>query len=116
MVEGPEHAPTFVTVVLVDGEIVGRGRGATKKAAQQVAAAETLARLFPAVESIALKEGQTFFIANALLTMEAARPKEEELPEMEASPSAPAPLRFRSRVGDSGLEPEQSREEARDEL
>src|SRR5690606_15305247 len=41
-VEGPEHAPTFVSVVQVDGQIVGRGRGATKKASQQAAAAEAL--------------------------------------------------------------------------
>lgn len=42
-VEGPEHAPTFVSVVQVDGQVVGRGRGATKKASQQAAAAEALA-------------------------------------------------------------------------
>ncbi|MCB0335088.1 MAG: ribonuclease III [Bdellovibrionales bacterium] len=41
-VEGPEHAPTFVSVVQVDGEIVGRGRGTTKKQSQQNAAAEAL--------------------------------------------------------------------------
>lgn len=44
-VEGPEHAPTFVSVVQVDGQVVGRGRGATKKASQQAAAAEALALL-----------------------------------------------------------------------
>jgi ribonuclease-3 len=44
-VEGPEHAPTFVSVVVVDGQIVGRGRGTTKKASQQEAAAEALNRL-----------------------------------------------------------------------
>lgn len=44
-VEGPEHAPTFVTVVEVDGEIVGRGRGATKKASQQLAASEALEKM-----------------------------------------------------------------------
>lgn len=44
-VEGPEHAPTFVSVVKVDGQIVGRGRGATKKASQQAAAAEALSLL-----------------------------------------------------------------------
>lgn len=44
-VEGPEHAPTFVSVVIVDGQIVGRGRGTTKKASQQHAAAEALERL-----------------------------------------------------------------------
>jgi len=46
--EGPEHAPTFVSVVEVDGEIVGRGRGATKKASQQEAAAQALAKIQPA--------------------------------------------------------------------
>jgi ribonuclease-3 len=44
-VEGPEHAPSFISVVEVDGQIVGRGRGATKKASQQAAAAEALDRL-----------------------------------------------------------------------
>lgn len=46
LVEGPEHAPTFVTVVIVDGEVAGRGRGNTKKAAQQSAAAEALSKMF----------------------------------------------------------------------
>ena len=45
-VEGPEHAPTFISVVEVDGQIVGRGRGTTKKASQQAAAAEALECLF----------------------------------------------------------------------
>jgi len=49
-VEGPEHAPVFVSVVKVDGQIVGRGRGATKKASQQSAASEALERLKPADE------------------------------------------------------------------
>ena len=44
-VEGPEHAPTFISVVSVDGQIVGRGSGPTKKASQQSAAAEALKRL-----------------------------------------------------------------------
>lgn len=44
-VEGPEHAPTFVSVVKVDGEVVGRGRGNTKKASQQEAAAQALAKI-----------------------------------------------------------------------
>ena len=41
-VEGPEHAPSFVSVVQIDGQIVGRGRGSTKKASQQAAASEAL--------------------------------------------------------------------------
>ncbi len=44
-VEGPEHQPIFVSLVEVDGQIVGRGRGATKKASQQNAAEEALAHL-----------------------------------------------------------------------
>ena len=44
-VEGPEHQPIFVSIVEVDGEVVGRGRGATKKASQQNAAEEALAHL-----------------------------------------------------------------------
>lgn len=44
-VEGPEHSPTFVSVVIVDGQVVGRGRGATKKQSQQEAAALALERI-----------------------------------------------------------------------
>lgn len=44
-VEGPEHAPIFVSVVKIFGETAGRGSGATKKASQQAAAAEALAKL-----------------------------------------------------------------------
>lgn len=51
LVEGPEHAPNFVSVVEVDGQIVGRGRGKTKKASQQAAAEEALARLSPDKET-----------------------------------------------------------------
>jgi ribonuclease-3 len=47
MVEGPEHSPTFVSIVEVGGEIVGRGRGSTKKASQQAAAEEALSALAP---------------------------------------------------------------------
>jgi len=43
--EGPEHAPAFISVVEVDGQIVGRGRGNTKKASQQAAAEEALKKL-----------------------------------------------------------------------
>ncbi len=41
-VEGPEHAPVFVSVVQIRGENRGRGRGTTKKASQQAAAAEAI--------------------------------------------------------------------------
>jgi ribonuclease III len=43
--EGPEHAPIFVSIVLVDGEVLGRGKGVTKKLSQQAAAAQALAGL-----------------------------------------------------------------------
>ena len=66
MVEGPEHAPTFVTVVMVDGEIAGRGRGNTKKASQQDAAAEALSRMVPCHEMPKLVEGQKAIISSAL--------------------------------------------------
>lgn len=46
-VEGPEHSPIFISVVEVDGQIVGRGQGPTKKASQQAAAEEALAHLKP---------------------------------------------------------------------
>lgn len=40
--EGPEHSPTYVSIVKIDQQIVGRGRGRTKKESQQAAAAEAL--------------------------------------------------------------------------
>ncbi len=67
LVEGPEHAPTFVTVVVIDGEIAGRGRGPTKKAAQQLAAAEALERMLPDAEPLELPDGQQYFLAPLLL-------------------------------------------------
>lgn len=45
LVEGPEHAPTFVSQVKVGSEILGKGSGRTKKASQQYAAAEALKNL-----------------------------------------------------------------------
>ena len=66
LVEGPEHAPTFITLVAVDGEIAGRGKGATKKASQQSAAAEALKKLTPTAETLPLKSGQSFFIFSPL--------------------------------------------------
>lgn len=75
LVEGPEHAPTFVTVVVIDGEIAGRGRGPTKKAAQQVAAAQALSRMLPELPSLSLPEGQNAVIISALLTTDGVRPE-----------------------------------------
>jgi ribonuclease-3 len=37
---GPDHAKSFHAVVRIDGAIVGEGDGRSKKAAEQVAAAE----------------------------------------------------------------------------
>lgn len=44
---GPDHEPTFVATVTVAGDELGRGTGATKKAAEQEAAAVALAVLAP---------------------------------------------------------------------
>ena len=67
LVEGPEHAPTFVTVVVVDNEVAGRGRGPTKKAAQQAAAAQALERLASDVPELEIPEGQHLLISAALM-------------------------------------------------
>ncbi len=72
LVEGPEHAPTFVTVVVIDGEVAGRGRGPTKKAAQQLAAAEALERMLSDGQAIELVEGQTFFLPDLFLVRRAS--------------------------------------------
>jgi ribonuclease-3 len=74
LVEGPEHAPTFVTVVVVDGEICGRGRGPTKKGAQQEAAAEALARMSSTCTEIELVDGQKEIVLEALLTSQLINP------------------------------------------
>ncbi len=44
-VDGPEHSPNFVSVVEVDGEVLGRGNGSTKKESQQMAAREAIGRV-----------------------------------------------------------------------
>jgi ribonuclease III len=44
-VEGPPHDRRFTCAALIGGEELGRGEGRTKKAAEQEAARETLARL-----------------------------------------------------------------------
>lgn len=49
--EGPSHDRHFTCAALVDGEELGRGRGRTKKSAQQEAAREVLERLDAAAES-----------------------------------------------------------------
>lgn len=51
LAEGPQHAPVFVSVVEIDGKPCGRGRGNSKKASQQAAAAEALQALKSAQES-----------------------------------------------------------------
>ena len=43
--QGPAHAPTFTSVVFVEGRRVGRGSGSTKKEAEAAAAADALKRL-----------------------------------------------------------------------
>jgi ribonuclease III len=49
--EGPEHNPVFESIVKIGEEILGRGTGTTKKASQQAAAAEAMAKLQAASES-----------------------------------------------------------------
>jgi ribonuclease-3 len=44
-VEGPPHERRFVSAALIDGEELGVGRGSTKKAAEQEAAAQALEAL-----------------------------------------------------------------------
>lgn len=44
---GPPHCREFVVRVLLNGEPIGNGTGTSKKRAEQAAAAEAIARLFP---------------------------------------------------------------------
>jgi ribonuclease-3 len=44
-IAGPPHERRFTCAAMVDGEIAGSGSGTSKKAAEQVAAREALARL-----------------------------------------------------------------------
>jgi ribonuclease III len=46
--EGPPHNRVFTSAAVIDGEEAGVGRGSSKKAAEQNAAREALARLTPA--------------------------------------------------------------------
>lgn len=89
LVEGPEHAPTFVTVVSVDGQVVGRGKGNTKKAAQQEAAAQAILRMMYDGSDLPLVDGQRFFIAQGLLVPseidKKRRPVIEQLPDRQAA-------------------------------
>lgn len=41
---GPDHAPIFRVVVMIDGETAGEGQGKSKRDAEQAAAAEALAK------------------------------------------------------------------------
>jgi ribonuclease-3 len=43
--EGPDHARTFDVEVSLGGTVIGRGRGRSKKEAEQRAAAQALAAL-----------------------------------------------------------------------
>ena len=49
--EGPPHDRTFTSAAVIDGEEAGVGRGSSKKAAEQNAAREALARLAGGVRS-----------------------------------------------------------------
>ncbi|MCR5398147.1 MAG: ribonuclease III [Lachnospiraceae bacterium] len=43
--EGPDHAKVFMAEAVLDGKVIGAGKGRTKKAAEQMAAAEAIDRL-----------------------------------------------------------------------
>lgn len=43
--EGPDHEPTFESEVVVDGEVLGQGRGQNKRIAERRAAEEALRHL-----------------------------------------------------------------------
>jgi ribonuclease-3 len=47
-VEGPPHDRSFTCAATIEGEVAGTGRGASKKAAEQVAAREALEKLVAA--------------------------------------------------------------------
>ncbi len=83
LVEGPEHAPTFVTVVYVDGQIVGRGKGSTKKAAQQEAAAFALRLMMYDGVPVEVKKGQDFYIEQGFLVPSGADIKRKPLLDQE---------------------------------
>ena len=42
---GPDHQKTFFVQVLVDGEVMGKGEGSSKKNAEQKAAQDALVKL-----------------------------------------------------------------------
>ncbi|MCW2577173.1 MAG: rnc, partial [Modestobacter sp.] len=48
--DGPDHAKTFTAVVLLAGEVRGKGTGRTKKAAEQEAAEAAWHSLSAAVD------------------------------------------------------------------
>ncbi len=49
-VDGPPHERSFTCAAVIDGDELGRGTGNTKKAAEQEAAREALAKLDPAAQ------------------------------------------------------------------
>ena len=42
---GPDHAPSFISIVMIGGEVYGRGQGRSKKLAEQSAAEEALRKI-----------------------------------------------------------------------
>src|SRR6185436_12172002 len=61
--EGPDHSREFVVVVEVGGELLGEGRGRSKKLAEQAAARAALARRTS--ESLSLPPGAEGEVSSA---------------------------------------------------
>ena len=80
---GPDHAPEFHTEVSVDGTILGRGQGGTKRTAERRAAEEALAGLDKAEKAPASKSTRR---SKAKKT--AGAKKEEPAAKDEARPAA----------------------------
>jgi ribonuclease III len=95
---GPAHAKEFIAEVYLNGELLGTGRGGSKKQAEQVAAAEAL--MFLATRAKKTRRTRQTAPADAPITVpdgphpapvDAAEASAETLPEVDAA-AAPAPV------------------------
>ncbi|MEZ4629195.1 MAG: putative dsRNA-binding protein [Deinococcales bacterium] len=60
---GPEHEPTFITDVLLDGEVYGTGQGTSKREAEKNASSEALLRLEQTPQNPTLPNQRTISMA-----------------------------------------------------